>query len=345
MSDTWRSAWQAVRSRRSVVWGRASEDEARQATYSSALEQAEQFARAADAVGVPTRPVLLFYALGQGLRSVAADSAAAPWEISGHGAGVKQPPASGCIVDRILDTVVTPHKSITTTLRIASKATASPVPVGPITVRNLWESLPEAAPLGREAGIQNPSLPFKAEATGRDASGALSASASLVALMTQARFYVSDPELETTLDGYPLGAGYEIRELTTPSGESVKAVVWPDPAADFGFKFLGDVGYTWNEEHYHLRAPLVAGGDTTPSGLMTWWALLLALSSIARYHPATWREALDPDASPLAVPIEKVLELAQMRVPKLLDAALSTPRALAMRAAMRGASAPPRKYR
>lgn len=54
---------------------------------------------------------------------------------------------------------------------------------------------------------------------------------------------------------------------------------------------------------------------------MLWWALLLGLSSLARYDPARWTAAIDLDASDLAVSFERVLDIAEQRVPaRILEA-------------------------
>jgi hypothetical protein len=63
--------------------------------------------------------------------------------------------------------------------------------------------------------------------------------------------------------------------------------------------------------------PNLAAADA-PYPLMLWWALLLGLSSLARYEPADWTAALDLDESELAVGLERVLDIADERVPKRL---------------------------
>jgi YaaC-like protein len=55
--------------------------------------------------------------------------------------------------------------------------------------------------------------------------------------------------------------------------------------------------------------------EVCPFPLLLWWALLLGLSSLARYHPAAWTAAIDLDASDLAVSLERVLDVAKERVP------------------------------
>jgi hypothetical protein len=71
----------------------------------------------------------------------------------------------------------------------------------------------------------------------------------------------------------------------------------------------------------YLRVPLGESEDQ-PSGLMTLWLVLIALSSLARYEPAGWTRALAP-TSPLAVPIEQGLRHATLRIPFLVSDVLA----------------------
>jgi hypothetical protein len=65
--------------------------------------------------------------------------------------------------------------------------------------------------------------------------------------------------------------------------------------------------------------PAVAGGPS-PLPLLLWWALLLGLSSLARYESAAWTAAIDLDASPLAADLRTLLDIAADRVPaRILD--------------------------
>lgn len=65
------------------------------------------------------------------------------------------------------------------------------------------------------------------------------------------------------------------------------------------------------------------GGDVAPSPLMLWWALLLVLSDLARYHPDVWTKAIDSDQSGLAVPLQRLMDIAQVRIPERVLAALT----------------------
>jgi hypothetical protein len=73
-------------------------------------------------------------------------------------------------------------------------------------------------------------------------------------------------------------------------------------------RYLGD---------YWLLPRLNEAGDVLKP-LMLWWCLLHALSQLARYHPAEWTAALDPDNSQWAVPIEQMLSTALGVVPRLV---------------------------
>lgn len=79
--------------------------------------------------------------------------------------------------------------------------------------------------------------------------------------------------------------------------------------------------------HPHLvgyALPEIAGAPS-PSPLMLWWALLIGLSSLARYESAAWTAAIDLDASDLAVGLERVLDIAAERVPQRILTSLHDP--------------------
>jgi hypothetical protein len=51
---------------------------------------------------------------------------------------------------------------------------------------------------------------------------------------------------------------------------------------------------------------------------MAWWAVLFALSTLARYHPAEWAVHIDVDRSRHAVLLENLLKQAMEIVPFLI---------------------------
>jgi hypothetical protein len=56
---------------------------------------------------------------------------------------------------------------------------------------------------------------------------------------------------------------------------------------------------------------------------MAWWAVLFALSMLARYQPAEWARHVDVDASPHAVPIERLLARAISVTPEPVAEAIT----------------------
>jgi hypothetical protein len=75
--------------------------------------------------------------------------------------------------------------------------------------------------------------------------------------------------------------------------------------------------YPGPEGALYLMPGLGEKGDAL-APLMVWWALLYALSHLARYQPAAWTEALDPVRSTLAVPIESALAFAREVMPHVI---------------------------
>ena len=74
----------------------------------------------------------------------------------------------------------------------------------------------------------------------------------------------------------------------------------------------------WGDDRYFYLRPAIVADRPPPSILMTWWAILFALSQLARYEPATWTRAIDPDSSSLTVPIEEGLRTAKRSLPRLV---------------------------
>ena len=72
---------------------------------------------------------------------------------------------------------------------------------------------------------------------------------------------------------------------------------------------------SWPSAEVGYALPELAGG-LAPTPLLLWWGLLLGLSNFARYEPAAWTAAIDPSTSPLAVALERVMDIAQEQIPK-----------------------------
>jgi hypothetical protein len=92
---------------------------------------------------------------------------------------------------------------------------------------------------------------------------------------------------------------------------------WAMPANDLaGFKAARTWPYRGDDERYVY--PALGGSDTPLYPLLAWWAILFALSMLARYEPASWTTHLDVDSSPDAVPLEIALSEALDACPQLM---------------------------
>jgi hypothetical protein len=81
-------SWRTLRRMRSMPPGATGLDDGRRRTFQAALEQAEQFLKAAASVGYDTKPVQVFYGLSQAGRAIAAASERLTddeWRLTGHG--------------------------------------------------------------------------------------------------------------------------------------------------------------------------------------------------------------------------------------------------------------------
>lgn len=152
--------------------------------------------------------------------------------------------------------------------------------------------------------------------------------------------HVSSPEeLETFASHFPtisgrnpllpvmLPSGQRGRhEFRTPSGTGIEVEISVPPGSvDASHDHLSSLDaiapqYRWQGRRW-LR-PAVEVGSLPPSALMTWWAILFALSTMARYHPVVWTSALSLDRSSVAAVLERTLALAQDAVPHLVFEAL-----------------------
>ena len=80
----------------------------------------------------------------------------------------------------------------------------------------------------------------------------------------------------------------------------------------------------YSGERYWLRPSITspAFDAPPPDALMTRWLVAYALSMVARYHPREWVLSLDPDASEIAVLLDRCMTDAIERVPALISKAV-----------------------
>ena len=65
------------------------------------------------------------------------------------------------------------------------------------------------------------------------------------------------------------------------------------------------------------------GGQRPTHPVVAWWAVLFALSMVARYEPDVWSRWTDVDSSDEAVPAERLLDEALIAIPELMHRVLT----------------------
>lgn len=334
-------AWQRIRVLRArppaLVEGE------RAAVFVSALEQAEQLMRAAAEVGPAASPLLLFYAVGQAGRAVAAARLDDPWRLSGHGLKALTP-ADPSI--ELLRHVVKPEgtgisKGRRQSFAGVAEATGSAQLTSALELGAIWAAIPDLMP-------PLPQPPLDAENWIRPLRvfrPAVDAAHVMLADMRPFELLIDGLPPEANLDAlyrclgdYPAAEGAymwhtpgmnEDSVVSQPSATGALPVFcWPDMPTNVHARAqrFEAIAPDYRRLGTHLLLPR-AGAQDALSPLMLWWALLFGLSSIARYDPETWVAALAVNDSNLAVPIEAALDTALEVLPDLiLDALTDTHR-------------------
>ena len=300
--------------------GVAGTDARRRAVFAAALQQSEELFLASAAVGPASKPLPLFYALSQAGRAIAAaHNPKNSWQIRTHGLTVV---GQG---DGIATTLLRPkaRKDRSDAFSSVADALGSECLKGPVTLAALWAALPELATFPHLAKGALPALEITPEGTHPTFLPALQPALGSIIVPD-----VGDlEELETYLSLYARTAGWEhvagplrvgrvahftLRWLAGGSSEEEARPAALRPLRDIAIPF---------DRRWFLQ-PRLGEPPTAPNPLLVWWALLIALSSVARYHPAEWTAALNVDAAETAVELEEGIAIAQRRLPEMLAEAL-----------------------
>jgi hypothetical protein len=126
----------------------------------------------------------------------------------------------------------------------------------------------------------------------------------------------AEAQITERLRPYPSARG-EVCAQREP-GVNV-ALAWLQPDDEVGRRRISDIAppFCGPDTAAYLR-PALNGSDDTLAPLAMWFATLLALSTLARYHPERWTSVLDRDRSRLAIPIEEALNAGWALLPRLL---------------------------
>jgi hypothetical protein len=265
----------------------------------------------------------LFYALSQAGRAIAAAHLVGDWELSGHGLEAKNLDAPD-----LAEVNVRPKTGKADSFAGVAAANGSEPLKGSVTMIELWASLPSLTRLIPDAKLSHPG-PVSVYVTGDPMSNLRDfrwIPAGLGPLAAD-----NFEEAEAALRRYRHGRDAEVI-INPPDGKPAKALTiygegfqirWPNPTQDYpGERRALD---EWAPVDVltgdHWMRPELSDGSS-PSELITWWALLYALSMLARYQPVAWFRALDYDASTWAAPLAELLRIGTDAVPRLVLSAL-----------------------
>jgi hypothetical protein len=333
-------AWQRIRVLRARPPARIEDDDERAAVFVSALEQAEQLMHAAASVGAAASPLLLFYAVSQAGRAIAAARLDDPWRLSGHGL---KAPTPADISTGLLQRVVKPEGAGTSKGRRQSfagvaEATDSAQLTSALELGAVWAAIPDLMPPLPQPLLdgENWIRPLRVFRPAVDAAHVRLADMRPFELLIDGLPPEADLDtLRRCLSYYPAAEGAymwhtpgmsEDWVVCQPSGIGPLPVFcWPDVPTNVQTRAqrFEAIAPDYRRLGTHLLLPR-AGAQDALSPLMLWWALLFGLSSIARYNPETWVGALAVNDSELAVPIEAALDTALDAVPDLILGALTS---------------------
>ncbi|MFC8824842.1 YaaC family protein [Streptomyces sp. NPDC057137] len=328
------AVWRALRELRSKPPGHAGTG-ARQKLFSAALEQSEQLFTASASVGPASRPLVLFYGLSQAGRAIAACAPvpADKYRLNGHGitAALMDQPDLGLVT--IKDKGAAGTQSFT---QIAAMLGSRSLP-DEARLADVWASILEVSLWPLQATTR-PQLSVSREPHQVDTN---TLQAMVSGLPGSLRDHVNPQDREQAvrawLADYPSLTGYRFQ--STGAIPDSGPASWDSRQGTIGCRLVWDV--VGGEEAANRRFGDIApwkgrslsdstrvihaqfgGDDRVMHPLLAWWAVLYALSMLARYQPGQWTAQIDVNRSKDAVAIEYLLDSALATMPELILAAI-----------------------
>jgi hypothetical protein len=240
------------------------------------------------------------------------------WKVSGHGL------TANTNAGRVADVAITATRAGLFPAVAAALNMETLVPEEPTVLGDLWPLLPESAFVPLAPGAMLPALLFFPQ-------GDPVFSTAEIAWIPDCvkDLYGSDVgKVKEHLDNYPA-----LREGRLRVSPSTSPLEWASvgPGLSLGVEWrkgspplmLGDgrmvddvgaVSYRFADDL--VITPAIGSMSTGLHPILALWAVLLALSSLARYEPAAWATMIDIDRSAEASAIEHLLEEALTSVPE-----------------------------
>lgn len=331
-------AWRRLRALRSSPPDNAGRG-ARRDLFSAALEQAEQFFRAADAVGYETKPVLLYYGLSQASQAILAARRSTRDE--------KEPATShGIDCPTIAQNLsVTDLELCNTTAALGSfsmlaRTLGSPTLPGRVPLRQLWISLPEGVELPPTGSSKLFGAVRLERVDGQKFEHQFQNTAGRVVKLSHLPFLVAPIDLaqvdQHIAARYPTLLNFRAIGDTRQCPEVAQWVQLLDPPGlrislsydrgnmpmsqtdRFGMANLGPPVYADPTGPHQWILPTLPGNSSALHPLLTWYAVLFGLSELARYRPTAWATAININTSPDATALEHLMDTAHLACVNLI---------------------------
>jgi hypothetical protein len=303
--------WQEIRTLRShppaLITGE------RRPVFTAALEQSQQLMQAAIDVGPASRPLLLFYALSQAGRAIAASRVRTDaWRLASHGLTERFGQSTeGDLLRRVIAPQQEGRKSKFAGRRSSFAGVADAVGseqlTGDVELGEVWAALPhlmapEPQPKSLDPAWPRPLAvyPPPDEYGGPDIQRLLDGRAlELLVDLPQPRLELASrstaeaiAELRTVYPATermyaPQRPGETVPTLTCdwgPPGRMLPRFGWPELRHPVKVQDLDSIAPAVRDSDERVLLPRVAHRDLL-SPLMLWWILLFGLSMVARYDP------------------------------------------------------------
>ena len=287
--------------------------------------------RAASTVGSATRPLLTFYGLSQAGRAIAAAAAKTEpgkgWSLQGH--GLRSLNLEGALPE--VEVLIDSRGSF---VRLSEILDSPLWESGGVRLNDLWDHLPENEDWPLEDTGAARRTPLWIEHRGLHEEPHPLASVPVVRFPPWVLEAANKREaLDQYLADFPEAGGYFGFERAEPGADAPPQFRrhsdgWCELLMHW--KLPGGLAGTSDERLALLQSftrpykgtlyifPVVGSNVRSLHPLMAWWALLYALSMLARYQPAEWAAHINIDTSPYAVAVERLLKKAIDILPRII---------------------------
>jgi len=332
-------AWRRLRTLRHEPPEHAHRGERRD-LFSTALEQSEQFFRAADAVGYETKPVMLYYGVSQAAQAVLAarrDPKGQQQTATSHGTDCPNRDQ----IKNVGDLEISTTNARAGAFSMLAAALGSPVLAERTALRQLWVSLPEGVQLPPSGAddLFGAALLERHDYRRYGDAFADTTGLSRVAKLAHLPHVIMPLDLAEVerriIERYPVLRNFHVM----PKPDCPEVAWWLlllDPprlraslsfdregrpiehAEKLGMIEMGPRAYAYPDGPSLWLPPVLSGNAAPLHPLVTWYAVLFALSELARYRPTTWAKAININTSADASALEHLVDAAHLACVNLI---------------------------